>query len=265
MKKRIMIFFAAFLCLCGCGASKSGEEVSDALYQVNLLQSLTLGSYDGAIEVSELLKHGDTGIGTFDGVNGEMIVLDGVVYQALSDSSVIIAADDETVPFANVTFIDADICEEKIAAENMADLKEILKTIVDANGNNQFYMIRLDGEISKICVRSEEKQEKPYRPLDEVLLEAERRFDYTDTEGTIVGLYCPSYMDGLNTPGWHFHYISKDRTKGGHILSFEDFTGSLKMDQISEFKVEVENTDNFNELNLGEDQSERINSVEKGK
>ena len=84
------------------------DDVEERIYQVALLQSLVQGYYDGIITVGELKEHGDTGIGTFEGVNGEMIVLDGVVYQALADGSIAVPSDEETVPFSNVTFFDAD-------------------------------------------------------------------------------------------------------------------------------------------------------------
>ena len=62
----------------------------DVLYQVALIQSLVQGYYDGIITVGELKQHGDTGIGTFEGLNGEMIVLDGTVYQAVADGSMLV-------------------------------------------------------------------------------------------------------------------------------------------------------------------------------
>ena len=64
----------------------------DVLYQVALIQSLVQGYYDGIITVGELKQHGDTGIGTFEGLNGEMIVLDGTVYQAVADGSALVEA-----------------------------------------------------------------------------------------------------------------------------------------------------------------------------
>ena len=77
----------------------------DVLYQVALIQSLVQGYYDGIITVGELKQHGDTGIGTFEGLNGEMIVLDGTVYQAVADGSITIPADEETVPSGSVKFL----------------------------------------------------------------------------------------------------------------------------------------------------------------
>ena len=93
------------LALTACSSGQTAESDRETIYQVALRQSLTQGYYDGIIKVSELKQHRDTGIGTFEGVNGEMIVLDGKVYQALGDGSVKEADDNETVPFSNVTFL----------------------------------------------------------------------------------------------------------------------------------------------------------------
>ncbi len=106
-------------------STAAASQDKETIYQVALLQSLTQGYYDGIIKVSELKEHGDTGIGTFEGVNGEMIVIDGKVYQALSDGSVKEAADDETVPFSNVTFFESDV------AADMTDISSIWSRLAE--------------------------------------------------------------------------------------------------------------------------------------
>ena len=147
----------------------SSAKKEKSIYQVALLQSLTQGYYDGIIKVSELKQHGDTGIGTFEGVNGEMIVLDGVVYQALSDGSVKVADDNETVPFSNVTFFDSDTSEELSDIADINSLKKKLTEKVEEKGKNLFSMVKMTGEFKKMLVRSELKQEKPYKTLDKAL------------------------------------------------------------------------------------------------
>ena len=74
MKRLIQVL--AILCAMALGFCALAEDATngDTLYQVALLQSLVQGYYDGIVTVGELSRHGDTGIGTFEGVNGEMIV-----------------------------------------------------------------------------------------------------------------------------------------------------------------------------------------------
>ena len=243
-------------------AEQTADKNTETVYQVALLQSLTQGYYDGIIKVSELKQHGDIGIGTFEGVNGEMIVLDGKVYQALGDGSVKEADENETVPFSNVTFFDSDIKETLSDIENVDALKAALDNIVDQNGRNMFYFVRIDGDFEKMNVRSELKQEKPYKSLDKALATDQREFNYDDAKGTVVGLYCPDYMGGLNTPGWHFHFISDDKAKGGHILDLSFKSAEAQLDKTPEFDMTLSDTDTFHEMELSKDVSDAIKKVE---
>lgn len=234
----------------------------DTLYQVALLQSLVQGYYDGIVTVGELKRHGDTGIGTFEGVNGEMIVLDGTVYQAVADGSIAIPADEETVPFSNVTFFDVDETLSLSGIADMAALQEAMNGAVNALGANCFYMVKIDGTFDSIKVRSEYKQEKPYRALDVALAEDQTEFDYTDIRGTIVGLYCPDYMGGLNTPGWHFHFINEDRTRGGHVLQVSVREAEAAFDMTDGFEMALSRESAFQEMELAKDVNEAIHRAE---
>jgi len=213
------------------------DEAGDTVYQVSLLQNLMLGDYYGLISSGYLKTKGDTGLGTFDGLNGEMIVLDGVVYRAAGDGTVEEAADDELIPFADVTMFDVDEIQEITDIEDLNVLKALLDEKVAELGENRFYMIRIDGVFDEMHVRSEQAQKKPYKPLEEVMETDQTFFDYEDIEGTVVGLYCPDYMDGLNTPGWHMHFISSDRTKGGHVLGLSADNAVISWDYTNGFQI----------------------------
>lgn len=243
-------------------AEKAETTNRETIYQVALLQSLTQGYYDGIIKVSELKEHGDIGIGTFEGVNGEMIVLDGTVYQALGDGTVQKAADDETVPFSNVTFFDSDEKEEISKIKDINALKDILTKTVEKNGKNMFCFVKLSGEFEKMNVRSELKQKKPYKTLDKALATDQREFNYKNIKGTVVALYCPDYMDGLNTPGWHFHFISDDKEKGGHILELAFDKAEAEYDITPEFDMCLSDNGDFQKMELAKDVSGAIKKVE---
>ena len=242
--------------------SAQTENDRETIYQVALLQSLTQGYYDGIIKVSELKKHGDIGIGTFEGVNGEMIVLDGTVYQALGDGTVQEAADEETVPFSNVTFFDKDGSVELSDINDVNALKEKLNAMVEENGKNLFFFVKMNGTFEKMNVRSEIKQEKPYKTLDKALATDQREFNYENVKGTVVALYCPDYMGGLNTPGWHFHFISDDRTKGGHILDLNFDKATAEYDATPEFEMCLTDNNDFQKMELSKDVSDAIKKVE---
>ena len=244
--------------------TKSAQTETDreTIYQVALLQSLTQGYYDGIIKVSELKEHGDIGIGTFEGVNGEMIVLDGTVYQALGDGTVQEAADEETVPFSNVTFFDKDGSAELSDINDVNALKEKLNAMVEENGKNLFYFVKMSGTFEKMNVRSEIKQEKPYKTLDKALETDQREFNYDNITGTVVALYCPDYMGGLNTPGWHFHFISDDKTKGGHLLDLQFAKATAEYDATPGFDMCLTDNGDFQKMELSKDVSDAIKKVE---
>ncbi len=285
MKKRLLsiVGIAVFtLSLCACQSSNTSTQSSDlsatetdtvsadtsipdseTLYQVSLLQGLTLGDYYGSITVAELKEHGDIGLGTFNALNGEMIVLDGEVYRAAGDGSVEVVDDNETIPFSDVTFFDEDEIMELKDVSTFDDLTAILDEKVDELGTNRFYVIRIDATFDEINVRSEYAQEEPYEPLATVLETDQTFYDYEECDGTIVGLYCPEYMSDLNATGWHLHFVSSDRTKGGHVLGMKFTDATLAIDYTDGFNMQLPDTSMFRDFDLTIDQSKDIEKVEK--
>ena len=81
---------------------------------------------------------------------------------------------------------------------------------------NIFYAIRIEGSFAEIKVRSVPRQEN-YRPLAEVAKD-QPVFNYKGIEGTLVGFYTPAFMGSVSVPGMHLHFLSADRTLGGHLL-----------------------------------------------
>lgn len=257
----------------GCGLQNDNEiaesttheetpEDRDTLYQVSLLQGLLQGDYNGSISIGELKACGDTGIGTFDRLNGELIMVDGVVYRAAGDGTVEVPSDDETIPFSNVTFMDAD---EEVSINNVAsfdDLMEILNGKVAELGGNRFYMIRIDGVFNTVYARSEYAQDKPYEPLVVVLETDQTFFDMENVSGTVVGLYCPAYMSELNNAGWHLHFISDDRTSGGHVLDLAIEEAVITWDYMDNFEMILPDNDEFTQIDFSIDRSEDVRRAE---
>ncbi len=237
----------------------------ETLYQVSLLQGLTLGDYHGSVSVATLKTKGDTGIGTFDRLHGELIMVDGVVYRAAEDGRVSVVPDQETVPFADVTFFEADERRALQSVKDFAALRALLDKRVQELGPNRFYMIRLDGLFREMHVRSERAQSEPYRPLAAVMDKDQTLFDHKDIRGTVVGLYCPVYMDHLNVPGWHLHFVSRDRTQGGHVLELSVAEAELSWDYTGGFAMLLPENQMFRNFDFTANQAEDIRKVEQGK
>ena len=189
-------------------------------------------------------------------------MLDGDVYRAAGDGGVEVVSDDETIPFSVVTFMDADESKKLSEIPNFDALHNMLNYMVQQRGMNRFYMIRIDGMFREINVRSVYAQEEPYKRLTEVLEYHQTFFDYENIEGTMVGVYCPPYMSALNAVGWHLHFISGDKTKGGHVLGVNIADAVLTWDDIDGFEVRLPKNEMFAGFDLTVDQSEDIQKVE---
>ncbi len=233
----------------------------ETIYQVALLQSLAMGYFDGSISVKDLKKHGDTGIGTFEGLNGEMIVLDGVVYRANQDCEINVMGDKEKVPFSNVTFFDKDFSVKLSDVPDKAALEKILNEQLDKKGRNSFYMVKLSGDFNEILVRSESGTKEPYPTLVEAL-KTQKEISPQNISGTIVGLYCPDFMSSLNSVGWHFHFISADKKIGGHVLDLNLKSGEAQLDKTDKFSMGLPKKKNFHALNFNQDLKEDIRKAE---
>ena len=239
------------------------RNVHNVIYQVSLLQGLAYGDYYGSITVAKLKQHGDIGIGTFDRLNGELIMLDGEVYRAAGDGTVEIVSHEETIPFCVATFMEADITKQLQNIPDYEALVRALDQMVAERGLNRFYMIRINGTFRRMHVRSVHAQEEPYRPLVTVLQQEQTFFDYENIDGTVVGIYCPPYMAQLNAVGWHMHFLSADKAKGGHVLGLDIEDAVLQWDDIDAFHVQLPQNRMFAGLDLTVDQSADIEKIEK--
>lgn len=254
MKKQLALILLA-LFTAGC---TSGPK--NTLTQVSTIDALLAGAYDGQMTLGCLTKYGDLGIGTFDALDGEMIMIDRQVYQARADGTVQLMPTNATTPFACVvTFIpDSTPCLKN------ALTKETFQTAVDnlAPNQNLFLAVRFDGYFPLMKVRSVPRQDKPYPPLAEVT-KHQSVFEYTGVHGTVLGFRTPAFVKGINVPGWHLHFISDDRTQGGHILDFTTVGGNLQMDACNRFYMVLPDQDEFAALDLAKDRSQELEKVEK--
>lgn len=205
-----------------------GNGIISTLYEHGTLASLMAGNMAGTITLADLLKHGSTGIGTFDGLDGEVIILDGEVYQAVSDGTVNHVTDSQAkMPFASV-HTPADLEELKLADVDFNALNG--KFVQQHELKNVFAALCLAGKFSHVKVRIAPKQKEPYPSLLEVA-QGQPTFTRDDVNGTIIGYYAPEIFGSVTAAGWHLHFISDDRQFAGHLLEFTApaLTGDLQI------------------------------------
>ena len=155
--------------------------MKNKMYQVSTLQALALGYSRKVISVGELLQEGETG-----------------------------------VPFAAVAKLYG---EQQFPLKCMPDITsirtELTRKIEERFGLNSMHIVRIDGEFEKVDARSEAPYRSHHITLKEVLGQTQKAFLFENIRGSLVGVYFPDYMDGINMPGWHLHFLSEDRLKGG--------------------------------------------------
>jgi acetolactate decarboxylase len=236
------------------------QDDTETIYQVSTIDALLAGVYEGSTPIAEVKEHGDLGLGTLDALDGEMIIVDGIVYQVKDDGSVIVVPDAMTTPFVVVTRFAPDITGEIDGPLNLTGLEAQLEGMFPSP--NLFYAIRIDGSFSSVTARSVPAQERPYPPLVEVV-KNQSVFEYTDMQGTIVGFWSPAYVGGINVPGYHFHVISDDRTKGGHLLDCTIDNAVVQIDTTPAFFLNLPPEGDFHAAELGGDRGDEVARVER--
>jgi len=242
------------------GGCSAGAQDRDVLFQTSTISALLEGAYDGQTTVRELKTRGDFGLGTFDALDGEMVVLDGEVYQVRADGRVVVPPDETTTPFAAVTFFDADF---SVAVANIADMQELEKVLDEhVPTANLMYAVRVTGQFEYIKVRSVPRQEKPYPRLAEVA-KTQPVFEYRNVRGTIVGLRLPEYVKGINMPGYHFHFISEDRSGGGHLLDCRTTSAAAEFDHTFSLHLVLPRQGRSLKADLTGDRQKELHGIEK--
>ena len=238
---------------------------NSVMFQVSTLQALALGYTRGVITVGELRSHGNIGLGTFEDVNGEMILIDGICCRATEDGSVVVAGDDMTVPFSSVSVMEADREFEIEPVRSVESLKDILTLRIEEGfGLNSMHIIRIDGLFPKVDARSEAPYRSHHVTLKDVLSKTQKGFLFNDIRGSLVCVYYPDYMDGINAPGWHLHFVSEDRTKGGHVFDLEMSEGTAWLMKINRIEIQLPRDPAFDTYALKQADKKEIEEVEQG-
>ena len=217
------------------------------LYQVSTASSFKKGIYVYSITLEHFLRRGDLGFGTYNGFNGEAVIIDGKAYNCTANGQVkemTIAQTGISYGY-NVNFkpnLDNLTVTEVSSLEQLEEkLKEVMKY-----GEKYPYFVRIDGKFSSLKLRSVFKQVKPFKPMDEVIKDA-ARFEYKDEEGTLVGLFTPSEMKDLSFEGWQFNYISNDRTRGGKVEEVSLKEATVQTMFITTYELKIPNNLLFRE------------------
>ena len=242
------------------GISRGDNVDKNTLTQFSTIDALLGGIYDGGMRLNDLARYGDFGLGTFNGLDGEMILLDGRFYRISADGKVAEPDPRTGTPFAAVTFFKTD---RKVALDSGMDfdsVKERMDKMILTP--NIFYGVKIEGVFAAVKTRSVPRQSKPYKPLGEVV-KNQPTFGFTNVKGTMVGFRCPPYVKGVNVPGYHVHFLTEEGNSGGHVLSFTVRKALLQIDETSRFTLILPENKPFYDADLSVDKQTELKKVER--
>ncbi len=208
----------------------------DTLYQVSAFNVFSVGNFEGNTSYAELEKHGDFGIGTLNGLNGEMIAFDGVFYQIPSNGPPRQISSSEETPYATVVFFNED---QTIQVLDPVDYSQLTASINSTlQDHNAIYAIKVQGFFDYARTRSVPVQTKPYPTLAEAV-KNQTVFTVNGAKGTAVGFYFPSSMDGIDFSGYHLHLLTNDHLVGGHLLECSVRNATVEIDKINSYHLQI--------------------------
>lgn len=229
------------------------------IYLCSPVNALVEGIYEENVHLAEVLKHGDFGLGTFDDLDGEMVILDGCIYRIFSDGHVTKVEDKALTPFAAVTFYNpARYDEIKHELPYDAFIKWINGLFLSPN---LFYAVRIEGEFTHIKARSVPKQAN-YHPFLDVSHE-QIVFDFNNLEGTLAGFFTPTFLSSLNVPGLHLHFLSADLRYGGHVLECVPRKARAGIQLIHKLELSLPMTPDYLTLDFRRNVDQDLNKIEK--
>ena len=231
-----------------------------SIFQNSLMSALLDGIYDGEMTISELLGKGNFGIGTFNGLDGEMIILDGTCYQLRGDGSARVADLDQQTPYAVATNFVPRILVHAPRGLRRDELSAFIDEVEPSA--NYMYAVRITGRFSEVTTRTVVKQTKPYPPMTKAV-GGDKELHFSDVEGVIGGFRTPVYERGISVPGCHVHFIDAARQSGGHVLDYTVDEAKIELCPGSDLELRLPLTQEFSTANLApEDLDKQLHSTE---
>lgn len=216
--------------------------------------------FDGVISFSELKKYGNMGVGYFQKMDGEAICIDGKFFHFGEDGSAVAAKDNEKTPFFTITTFRSTSENFTNRKFDLSQLEEYLQRMMPKK--NSIYAIKITGKFSMLKARTFVRQFKPYPSMTQVHRN-QKEYTFSNTEGALIGFYTPDFLANINVPGFHFHFINNDNSKGGHLLECKTDSVNIEIVESPEIDIIIPPSNNFQKANLSKYRKKEISKVEK--
>ncbi|KAJ5663931.1 alpha-acetolactate decarboxylase [Penicillium longicatenatum] len=233
--------------------------MANHLYQYSILSALMHGVCREGTTVANLLTHGDHGLGTMSGLNGEIIIVNKEVYHFLPNGQLRKVESTDIIPFAMITRFEPTLAKHPQSL-NMSTISNALSPLLPAC-QNSFLSIRVDAMFTRVTFRVIPAQSKARESLSE-LAKRQELHHATHSRGTLVGFWSPGFTSGFSVAGFHLHFLSEDRAQGGHVMEFEAEDAVLQAAAINAYNVELPASGEFQNEPIGEVLAKDLHAAE---
>jgi acetolactate decarboxylase len=226
------------------------QNRNDVYYQYNTWSAFVNKVFEGDATVKDLKKRGNIGLGSFNLLDGELVMLNNVVYRVREDGTVSVAQNSDTIIYVNAAFFKP----EKVVDTGSTSLDfDDLGSFIDNQlpSRNYFYAFTVEGEFETIKCGGLRKQTPPFLEGLDILIPNRPVFQGQKIKGTMVGFYCPDMIGDINVSGYHFHFISDDKTLAGHVMEFTSNSPLvIKIDKLHRYEFQLPQTEGFGKVQL---------------
>ena len=184
--------------------------------QIGTYDYLAGPNYQGLLPIQTISATADIGLGTFNKLDGEMVVLDGTVYRVGTDGVPRKVSSKRLTPFMQVVEFDPKASMRVAPNTACSALPEIVDTLTKSTQG--IVSVKLSGVFYDLELRSVPAQQVPFPSLIDAV-GSQVKFPLGRINATLVGFRQGPDAKGLGAPGLHLHGLSKSKASGGHVLS----------------------------------------------
>jgi len=238
------------------------QTVNRNLFSAGHAGAFVDGLFDSYYPYKQLEKHGDFGLGAPDKLDGELMILKGKFYQTEVTGLTRQMPDTGKTPYAITCFFHVDKVFRPHRSLNKAELFKYIDSVL--NNQNGLYAIHITGTFKTIRTRAFPPVSKPYVPLA-AMMDKQRFFTFENIKGDMIGFKTPEFMAGSFISGYHFHFLSDNKDKGGHVVDVVTADIAIEVETLTSFTMDLPQTADFKNYNFKKINTADIKAVENGK
>jgi acetolactate decarboxylase len=255
--------YALYILLLTCTITKAQHtDNGSCLFHVGLANTLLGGMYDGFYSVDQLKIKGNFGIGAPHRLDGELLILDGRVWQTTHADTTFEADGSVMVPYAAVHHFNPVESIQLNGSFSRDQLYAVLDSLLAPT--NGMYGVKVSAIFTAITTRAFPAVTDIPAPALASIMDRQVLFNHREIEGALVGYKLPPFMAGMNFPGYHFHFLSDDQRRGGHMVDFTATNVTVEYDRIHRFEVQLPGSPAFDAFDFSPDRSTEARTIQRG-